>query len=1088
LLNRKGQFSIIAALLVAIVLVGSAITTYSAIRYNPVPEQPQILNAMDETNLGLKEILGFTVGYYGSVLKVTGNQTYANELARSYLQSGLDQIGDVRPDWGAEVNLTSLDLNTNWFSNKSYSQGNMTVTYNLAGLGISGASYSTSTRLDVQISKANQTNQAQLTILIDDGQPLINLGKNNLKLYRYVYNYSDWELVEPTNIASYADGTYLLDLPQGVNASSYVIQVEDTRGLMVLASSFSQFNSKLTWNSSSSQRILDYVDNTNLDVTGTHSNFTAQQSGPDGVYDTLTEAAFGLTQVPSYPTNYNTLNSTTWASNSISYLQINDGNYMSFHSYGSSFSGSANFGYQTQGGSTTAINNIVGSKFTISQTGLATNITAYLNSGSAFKAQAAIYSSDGNTLIGKTQEKVFNNANGWVTFDFISQPILAASTDYILMIWSNSSNVNIYRDSGSAQRFQGIGTYPTWPTSVTSNGQRTYSIYCTYSPANQYTVQVELTGNSTTPFPWNDLTWTVDSSASTSGVSGTFQLYNSATGQYPVSGDGYMTTSLGSGDLTKLQTIVTTPASYLNSSGYWKVMVTAVKSTSNPFDLNLDFVQYSPDATNYAVNLQEQWLNVNATNLRQDLCIKTATMGVEPLTVQVLHSGSWKNLMTLAPNYFNNVSLAPYIDSTTLTIRFIGSSDIADPTQDSWNIDAVYLQDEPDINFLVNQQQSTFTLEILQNGTIRWLDQNMQVTTQTLPIPPIPVKAIHINQTINGLNQEVPFQIEDWASNYQIPLGLSSNTTLFGNRQMIVFLLNSKVSDFTVWWNGNDAATQTPLAFTSRYFTSDNPTANPPTLTNGNVTLSFGSFNVKATVGTTFSTATFMRINQQASTYGAGAAFVIHHGVVRDIVQQEAEWSNGATGCPNLYANIVLKLPANSTYYTYQLRIMFITSTQARSISDLCPIQLTTSLSSPQLQTENGTLGGFPIIQNGTGTFLNSTSGSWTAHHFSQFISDNGKGAGIMITDTANQKLYAFDSFSASTSKGAIKTSSGLLELLPVSSSQVQFTSAYDITLQGAVVTFDGTTPVYNLYGGTTPMGLWILAEYPPTLTITAKS
>jgi hypothetical protein len=166
---------------------------------------------------------------------------------------------------------------------------------------------------------------------------------------------------------------------------------------------------------------------------------------------------------------------------------------------------------------------------------------------------------------------------------------------------------------------------------------------------------------------------------------------------------------------------------------------------------------------------------------------------------------------------------------------------------------------------------------------------------------------------------------------------------------------------------------------------------------------------------------------------------------------------------------------------------MFINSTQARAIYDLCPIQLTTSLSSPQLQTENGTLAGSPIIQNGTGTFVNATSGGWTAHHFSQFISSDGKGAGLMYTNLTNQNLYGFDSFSASTSKGAIKASSGLLELLPVSSSQVQFKFAYDITWSGAVVTFDNTTPICNLYDGTTPMGLWILAEYPPTLTVTPK-
>ena len=93
-----------------------------------------------------------------------------------------------------------------------------------------------------------------------------------------------------------------------------------------------------------------------------------------------------------------------------------------------------------------------------------------------------------------------------------------------------------------------------------------------------------------------------------------------------------------------------------------------------------------------------------------------------------------------------------------------------------------------------------------------------------------------------------------------------------------------------------------------------------------------------------------------------------------------------------------------------------------------------------------------------------------------------------MFNDVANQKLYAFDSFSGSTSKGAFKAQWTDSRLLPVSSWQVQFTFAYDITWQGAVATFDGTTPLCNLYDGTTPMGLWILAEYPPTLTVTAKS
>ena len=201
----------------------------------------------------------------------------------------------------------------------------------------------------------------------------------------------------------------------------------------------------------------------------------------------------------------------------------------------------------------------------------------------------------------------------------------------------------------------------------------------------------------------------------------------------------------------------------------------------------------------------------------------------------------------------------------------------------------------------------------------------------------------------------------------------------------------------------------------------------------------------------------------------------------------EAEFSGGISNCPNTYTNIVITLPADVTYYTYQLRLMFINSVQARTISDLCPIRVSTNISPVQTQTENGTLAGYPILQNGTGTFLNTGGGSWSAHHFSQFISDNGKGAGIMFTDVANQRLYAFDSIAGS-STGALKPNSALIELLPVSAAQASFQYPFDITWQGAVVTFDGNTPVCSLYDGTTPTGLWILSEYPPTLTVAAKS
>jgi uncharacterized protein (UPF0333 family) len=71
--SDKGQFSIIAALLVAVVLVTALITMYSLVRNSPFQTPPQVLNAVNEINSALKNTLAFTIGYYGSILQVNGH-------------------------------------------------------------------------------------------------------------------------------------------------------------------------------------------------------------------------------------------------------------------------------------------------------------------------------------------------------------------------------------------------------------------------------------------------------------------------------------------------------------------------------------------------------------------------------------------------------------------------------------------------------------------------------------------------------------------------------------------------------------------------------------------------------------------------------------------------------------------------------------------------------------------------------------------------------------------------------------------------------------------------------------------------------
>jgi len=112
-----------------------------------------------------------------------------------------------------------------------------------------------------------------------------------------------------------------------------------------------------------------------------------------------------------------------------------------------------------------------------------------------------------------------------------------------------------------------------------------------FGPPSEFTSNIEFTGTSNTQ-SWDQLIWTVDSSFTVTGVTATFYLYNWNTNQYPSSGDGYMTDTIGTSDVTKTQTITTNPTYYRNSTGGWKMKIKGVKSPSSQFDWKADFVQY----------------------------------------------------------------------------------------------------------------------------------------------------------------------------------------------------------------------------------------------------------------------------------------------------------------------------------------------------------------------------------------------------------------------------------------------------------------------------------------------------------------
>lgn len=942
-MNRKGQYSIIAALLVAVILIATVIMTYSVIRTSTVQVQPQVLSTIDETNFALKKILGFTVGYYASALQVTGNSTYAKEIAMNYTRSGLESIAKMHPELGASFELETVDLSAYWYSKYSWSTGRLAVKYNLTGFGLSGMEYETSCSLKVNVTSVSET-QAQFKVTVDnDDIPLLNLGKQNFKFYRYIDSNSSWITASPsysTNIQVSSDGIYTIDMTDPalseIDPYSYIVQVEDNRGLIAVAASFSRYTCALTWNPNAT--LID-------------------QESFEG----------------SWPP-------TGW----------------------------------------TATGN-----------------------------------------------------------------------------WNKEDNQK-YNGSYSAD-FDGAG-------SGASGDLTTSDLNCTDAAS----VYVDF--------------WYMDDGCS----AGEFllQYYN---------GTAWITVAdLGS----------TLPI----NEKQW-----------------LHYQERVTDSQYFISNFKIRWAAVGIDNQEH-----------------------------------------AYVDYVTV---------------------------KKELN--LSTHNATIVIELLQNGTMRWLGQSLQLTTQAKPIPPIPVRSIRVNQTINGVDQEVPFQVEDWASDYMIPLGLANKESIFSGRNMLVFLANPNVTKVTIWWNGSDSATQTSWAYTNRYFNDD---TNTRTFSNGLLTIQLSStgFTITSTTGDLTTTANLLRINGRYDTTDPEWSYAIYNGVVRDVIHGESEYSGGVTGCPNFYTHIVLTLPANATYYTYQQRLIFLDSTgRQRTITDICPVSATTSMtgifgyntagssyvsvsqnymygslftsplspviansisfrgrsdsgtvnvkclivrhsdmkiiattsaisvsstaqwwtatftSSPTLSpnteyvlmiipsgtvrfyyatgstnqghytlnsyssptdptdsvhnnyrfsiycsytyavtalTENGTADNYPIVSTSEGLFYNM-SGVWQ-HHWTQINFTADKGFGIIFTTEANQMLYRFDQIAGKPTGALSVDASGTFELLPIAedlNAPVSFTYALDVCWYGAVVNF-GTTPIYTTSDKGIPTGLWVVVEYPPVITVSSES
>jgi len=153
----------------------------------------------------------------------------------------------------------------------------------------------------------------------------------------------------------------------------------------------------------------------------------------------------------------------------------------------------ATFGYTTKGtaGETTVAERMFAGRFTLTEDGVITKITAYLIARE--KMKITIYNDDGGSPGSPTTLEATTNevdvplaTDGWVDFTFAVNPTLPAGIYHLAILGSNIGTQKIVYDAGAVEQchYKDI-TYDGAPDpfGASTHLDRVYSIYATYTPS-----------------------------------------------------------------------------------------------------------------------------------------------------------------------------------------------------------------------------------------------------------------------------------------------------------------------------------------------------------------------------------------------------------------------------------------------------------------------------------------------------------------------------------------------------------------------------------------------------------------------------
>lgn len=253
--NVQGQFVIIAVLLIAIMMIALSVVMFSTVTYYKPESWSEYVSLVDNLKVAAQNVLQIELANYTKNLSekdiinrdsfnLTLNE-FANDTRIAFPSYGLDM------SFTKETTLVTVGNYTRpiydfakcyWNYPESLSGVYAKVWFNLSKIGIYG--YNTSVllylyaRVDTSYiqQSPSQISSLNLTVLRENGLPVVDLTEANFKVLRFDPTIKDWTTLNVSDIDQTTAGTYSLIFSTPVEKPYYkwlVITIRDNRGIYV---------------------------------------------------------------------------------------------------------------------------------------------------------------------------------------------------------------------------------------------------------------------------------------------------------------------------------------------------------------------------------------------------------------------------------------------------------------------------------------------------------------------------------------------------------------------------------------------------------------------------------------------------------------------------------------------------------------------------------------------------------------------------------------------------------------------------------------------------------------------------------------